>query len=235
MNNNKFIGPYSIPVPLLKILKSHISPLISSLINDSFLCGIFPSKLKLAKVTPVFKKGSRQDKDNYRPISVLSIFSKIFEKAMFKRLYGYLESCNILYPLQFGFRQKCSTNHALIQITESIRNSIDNNEFSCGIFIDLKKAFDTVNYSILLSKLNHCGVRGKAYYCFNRICPIENNLYVKMAINLILSQSRVEYLRDPFLDPCCFCYILMIYRKPRKCLVFNYLLMTIIYIVHVKS
>ena len=82
MGNNKSFGPYSIPVPLLKILQTHISPLISSLINDSFLRGIFPSKLKLAKVTPVFKKGSRQDKDNYRPISVLSIFSKIFEKAI---------------------------------------------------------------------------------------------------------------------------------------------------------
>ena len=86
---------------------------------------------------------------------------------MFKRLYGYLESCNILYPNQFGFRQKCSTNHALIQITESIRNSVDNNEFGCGIFIDLKKAFDTVNYSILLSKLNHYRVRGEPYDCFN--------------------------------------------------------------------
>ena len=86
---------------------------------------------------------------------------------MFKRLYGYLESCNILYPIQFGFRQKCSTNHALIQITESIRNSIDNNEFGCGIFIDLKKAFDTVNYSILLSKLNHYRVRCEPYDCFN--------------------------------------------------------------------
>ena len=148
-------------------LKTHISPLISSLINDSFLCGIFPSKLKLAKVTPLFMKGSRQDKDNNRAISVLSILSKIFEKAMFKRVYGYLESHNNFYPLQFGFRQKCSTDHALIQITESIRDSIDNNEFCCGIFIDLKKAFDTVNYSILLSKLNHYRVRGKAYDCFN--------------------------------------------------------------------
>ena len=129
MDNKKSIGPYSIPIPL------HISPLISSLINDFFLCGVFPSKLKLAKVTPVFKKGSRQDKDNYRPTSVLSIFSKIFEKAKFKRLYGYLESCNILYPLQFGLRQKCSTNHALIQITESVRNSVDNNEFGCGILL----------------------------------------------------------------------------------------------------
>ena len=102
-----------------------------------FFVVFFPSKLKLAKVTPVFKKGSRQDKHNYRPIAVVSICSKIFEKAMFKRLYGYLESCNILFPLQFGFRPKCSTNHALIRITESIRNSIDNNESGCGIFIDL--------------------------------------------------------------------------------------------------
>ena len=90
MGNNKSFGPYSIPVPLLKILQTHISPLISSLINDSFLRGIFPSKLKLAKVTPVFKKGSRQDKDNYRPISVLFIFSKIFEKAMISAFMGIL-------------------------------------------------------------------------------------------------------------------------------------------------
>ena len=70
-------------------------------------------KLKLAKVTPVFKKGSTQDKDNYRPISVPSVFSKIFEKVMYKRLYAYLECHNILYSLQFCFRQNCSTNHAL--------------------------------------------------------------------------------------------------------------------------
>ena len=167
MDNNKSTGPFSIPVPLLKIPKTHIAALLSSLINDSFLFGTrFPNKLKLAKVTSVFKKGSRQDKDNYRPISFLSTFSKIFEKAMYKRLYSYLECHSILYPLQFGFRRKYSTNHALLSITESICYSIDNNEFGCGISIDLKKAFDTVNHSILLLKLHHYGIRGVAYDWF---------------------------------------------------------------------
>ena len=94
----------------------------------------------------------------------------------------------------------------MIQITESIRNSIDHNEFGCGTFIDLKKAFDTVNHFIILSKLNHYGVRGKAYDWFQSYQSNRKRyLYVPMVINLILSQSLVDYLRDPFLDPCCFC------------------------------
>ena len=95
--------------------------------------------LELARITPVYKKGSRFDKDNYRSISVLSNFSKLFEKAMYERPYSCLEELKILHPLQFGFREKCSTNHALISITESIRQSTDNNEFGCGIFVIRKK------------------------------------------------------------------------------------------------
>ena len=79
---------------------------------------------------------------------------------MYHRLYSYLEELKRLCPLRFGFREKCSTTHALISITESIRQSIDNNEFGCGTFIDLKKAFDTVNHAIVLTKLNHYGIRG---------------------------------------------------------------------------
>ena len=91
--------------------------------------------LKLAQITPVFKEGSRFDKDNYRSISVLSNFSKL----LYDRPYSCLEELKILHPLQFGFREKCSTTHALISITESIRQSTDNNEFGCGIFVIRKK------------------------------------------------------------------------------------------------
>ena len=105
-------------------------------------------------------------KDNYRPISVLSNFSKIFEKTMYHHLYKYLEKFKILYPLQSGFRENCSNMHALISITESIRQSIDNNEFVCGKFIDSKKPFNTVNLRILLTKLNHYRIRGIALEWF---------------------------------------------------------------------
>ena len=133
------------------------------LVNDFFSSSNFPDKVKLAKITPVFKKGSRFDKDNYRPISVLHNFSILFEKAIYRRLYSCLEELIILYPFQLGFGEKCSSSHALISITESIRQSIDNNEFGCGIFIDFRKSFDTVNHATLLTKLTQYGIRGAAY------------------------------------------------------------------------
>ena len=114
LNCSKSVGPNSIPIYLLKILNNNISLCLSKIINDSFLHGIFPDKLKIAKVTPIFKKGSRTDKSNYRPISVLSIFSKMFEKLVYKRVYNYLEYRNILNEFQFGFRANRSTSHALL-------------------------------------------------------------------------------------------------------------------------
>ena len=103
------------------------------------MTGVFPSVLKTAKVVPVFKKDSKLDYSNYRPISVLSKVEKILEKLMYKTLYTFCNSNNIIYNLQFGFRQQFSTSHTLINITETIRKALDSGDIGCGVFVCLQK------------------------------------------------------------------------------------------------
>ena len=111
--------------------------------------------MKFAKVIPVFKRGCSITASNFRPISLLSVFSKITEKVIYKRLYDFLDKHSILHSFQFGFRENHSINHALLIMTETIKNSLDNRKLGCGIFLDLQKAFDTVNHSILLLRLKN--------------------------------------------------------------------------------
>ena len=114
--------------------------------------GVFPQKMKIALVILIFKKGDNQDCNNYRPISLLPNISKLFEKLIHNRLSKFLEENKCLFSKQFEFRNKHSTTHALIDITETVRKALDDNEFACGVFLDFKKAFDTVNHRILLKK-----------------------------------------------------------------------------------
>ena len=128
--------------------------------NMSFSEGECRDFLKLSSVIPIYKKDSKLLVANYRPISLLSNINKILEKLMFKRLYSFLESKKCIYDLQFGFRQKHSTNHALLSMTQQIKDNIDKGNIAVGVFVDFQKAFDTVNHQILLKKLEHYGVRG---------------------------------------------------------------------------
>ena len=106
--------------------------------NTSITKGTFPKKLKLAKVDPVFKSGEDTDPSNYRPISLLSIFNRIFERLMYKRLKSFFEIKGLFFESQYGFREKHSTHHALIDIVNRIQNNMDKGLFCCGVFIDLK-------------------------------------------------------------------------------------------------
>ena len=132
---------------------------MSVLFNLSFSSGIFPDKLKIAKILPVFKKGSKLECSNYRPISLLSNLNNVIEKLMRKRLMEFLNEQKIIYCKQYGFRKGFSTAHAKINLIDNIESAIDNKQIVCGIFIGLQKAFDTVDHNILLQKVQHYGIR----------------------------------------------------------------------------
>ena len=162
LKNSNSVGQDNIPVKLIKSCDSLLAPILVEINNQSLLEGIFPNALKIAKVVPIFKNGDLKCVSNYRPISVLPAFSKITEKIVYKRLYKYISDNSILHQNQFGFREKLSKSMALLELIDKLSEAVDDKLTTIGVFIDLAKAFDTVDHGILLRKLQHYGIRGIA-------------------------------------------------------------------------
>ena len=165
---------------LLKKLGNILSSPITTIINQSLKSGIFPDNLKIAKISPIFKKGDHHQIENYRPISLLPTISKIFEKVVFIQLYDFFSENNFLYPSQYGFRKKHSTELAALETVDILLNKLDNKQTPAAIFIDLSKAFDTIDHQILLNKLSYYGIKNTALkwftnYLFARSQYVEIN------------------------------------------------------------
>ena len=144
----------------LKYISDDIVPTLTHIINQSLRTGIFPNALKTAKITPIFKKGDPHVTDNYRPISLLPIISKVFEKVVFLQMYDYFVENNLLYDSQYGFRKYHSTDYAGLEFTDKITSNLDQGKLPIAIFLDLSKAFDTIDHNILTHKLQYYGIQG---------------------------------------------------------------------------
>ena len=170
---------------LIKLIVSEIIPSLTCIFNQSPHTGISPDKLKITKVIPIYKKGSLNDISNYRPISLLPSISKIFEKNIFIQLSTYLNEHKLLHDSQFGFRKGHSTELASIKLIDRITQYLDKGKIPISIFLDLSKAFDTLDHAILLQKLNHYGIRSVELKLLKIIYEAEPNMLPIIKLLLI--------------------------------------------------
>jgi len=167
-------GKDGLSVKFLKLIQKPLISPLTKVVNQTIRSGIFPNFLKIAKIIPCFKKGEKHKIENYRPISILPAISKIFEKVMLDQLQNYFNENKLYFDGQYGFRKGLSTEYAVMENVDRIVDFLESDKMPFNIYIDLTKAFDTINHSILLEKLSYYGVQGQSYnLCYSYL----NNRY----------------------------------------------------------
>ncbi len=185
---NKSTGLDKIPANVLRLSADIIAPSLTYILNLSLDTGIYVDDWKRARVIPIYKSEDRRKCENYRPISILPIVSKVFEREVFRQLYGYLSNNSLLSKFQSGFRPKHSTLSALIQMCDNLLKNMDSGELNCIVFLDVRKAFDSINHKILIDKMhNFFGVTGNQLKWFESYL---NNRVQQCLINGQLSSPR---------------------------------------------
>ena len=179
-----------VPVNLIKIASTPLSNIVCHIYNNSFETGIYPTKLKFATVTPAHKADSKMTLDNYRPISVLPIFSKVVETLMHRRLKFFVIKWDFIRT-SICFQPKKTTNMAILDIYAQIVEAFENNDIACSVFLDFAKAFDTVNHNILLEKLENYGIKLVQIILVQKAASSENKYTQPMDINCGVPQGSV--------------------------------------------
>ena len=181
--NNKATGMNGIPNKILKDNSTYLSPFFEECFNLSIETNTFPDDFKIGKVAPVFKSGDKEDLNNYRPISVLPTIARIFERLLYNQLYDYLTVNKLLGDEQYGFRSLHSTAMALGKMSNQWLMDMDNGNLSAVVFLDIRKAFDTVDHTILLQELSCYGIQGDSVkrlesYLTNRMqcCSVNGHI-----------------------------------------------------------
>jgi len=194
LNNSNSRGFDNISNRMLKNVAYNIADILAYLFNLSVSSGIMPNELKTAIVIPLYKKGDRHSIENYRPISLLPVIAKVFEKLIKTRMVSFLAKTNFFSSKQYGFRSGCSTEDALLNFCSFVLKELDNKRFCASMFVDITKAFDTVNHQILLNKLYAIGFRGHIFHWFSSYLK---NRTQKVKVGSSLSNTAVISMGVP--------------------------------------
>jgi len=206
LNVNKAVGHDNIPPYFLKIAALILTPYLYILFDWAFQNGIFPTNCKIAKVISLHKKGDENNPSNYRPISILTCFSKIIEKLIHKRLSNFLDKNNTIVCQKYGFQKGIFTAHVILDIITTSFDNIHNSKYTGIFFLDLQKVFDTVCHKILLAKLDHHGIRGPAHKMIHSF--LKRQQYVSFnGINLVLLDNPCGVPQGSTLGPFLFYHI----------------------------